>query len=192
MCSAGNAGAGVAHREMPALLVRPPADLHAAVGRRVLGGVVDEVGERRLHHGLVADELGCGLDDDFDLPRMRGAREHVLAKHATPSPTHRWAAPLIGASLASKRDSSSRSSMMRVMRSVWRRISATGAASSPSPGSALKFSRYPATTVSGERSSCDALATKSLRICSMRTSRVTSRSMSRRWSSPYEMSWNAM
>ena len=34
--------------------------------------------------------------------------------------------PLMGASLASKRDSSSRSSMMRVMRSVWRRISAIG------------------------------------------------------------------
>ena len=38
----------------------------------------------------------------------------------------RSAAPLIGPSFASKRDSSSRSSMMRVMRSVWRRISAIG------------------------------------------------------------------
>src|SRR5687767_12348670 len=39
----GDAGPRVAHGEMTPVRVGPPADLHAAFGRRVLGRVVDEI-----------------------------------------------------------------------------------------------------------------------------------------------------
>src|SRR6187399_784819 len=74
----GNARAGVAYGEMAARLVRPPADLHGAVWRRVLGGVVHEVRERGLHHGFVADETRRRFDCDLHLSRMRRTREHVF------------------------------------------------------------------------------------------------------------------
>src|ERR1700736_5305620 len=52
-----NAHPGVAHREMPAVLIHPPPHLERAFGRGVLGGVVDQVGKRRVDLGLIAHEV---------------------------------------------------------------------------------------------------------------------------------------
>ena len=57
--------------------------------------------------------------------------------------------------------------------------------------SSARVSRYPEMTVSGVRSSCDAFATKSLRVASKRACRVTSRTNSRDCPSPYGTTCNA-
>ena len=72
-------------------------------------------------------------------------------------------------SVDSSRDSSSKSVMMAFMRCACARMSRRGPDQASSmPESSAMVSRYPAMTVSGVRSSCDALATKSLRIASRR------------------------
>src|SRR6267142_3502258 len=57
-----NAHAGVAHREMTAVLIHPPAHLERAFGGGVLGGIVDQVGKRRVDLRLIADQPGVGVD----------------------------------------------------------------------------------------------------------------------------------
>ncbi|CFT97379.1 Uncharacterised protein [Bordetella pertussis] len=82
-------------------------------------------------------------------------------------------------------DRVSRSSTMACMRRAcscimamyWSRCSAGSA----SAGSSRSVSRKPASTVSGVRSSCETLATKSRRVVSRRSIWVTSREISRRW-----------
>ena len=75
--------------------------------------------------------------------------------------------------------------MMAFMRCAWARMSRIGPAQAGSiDGSSASVSRYPEITVSGVRNSCEALATKSLRIASRRIWRVTSRTSSSDWPPP--------
>src|ERR1700681_4390514 len=62
-----DAHSGVGYREMGALIVHPPSHIDRALRRRVLRCVVDEVGERRVDFGLVADEVRVGVDDGVDV-----------------------------------------------------------------------------------------------------------------------------
>lgn len=67
----GNAHASVGHREVGTLVVHPPPHLNRALGRCVLRRVVDEVGERGMDLGLVADEMRVGIDTSTDVFRVR-------------------------------------------------------------------------------------------------------------------------
>src|SRR5580704_6052709 len=77
---ARDAHARVTHGEVPALLVDPPAHLHRPFSGGVLGGVVDEVGERRMDLGLIAPQLRRGVDAHAHLVRMHRPRQYILAQ----------------------------------------------------------------------------------------------------------------
>ena len=65
---------------MTAVLIHPPAHLERAFGRGVLGGIVDQVGKRRVDLRLIADQPGVGVDAHPHLARVDRARQGVLAQ----------------------------------------------------------------------------------------------------------------
>src|SRR5439155_1601374 len=90
--------------------------------------------------------------------------------------TRSTAARRSGVRPSSRSDSVSRSSIRRPRRSAWRSITdrKRRAVGRSSPGGPSSVSAYPLIAVSGVRSSCETLATKSRRTTSRRRSSVTS------------------
>jgi len=186
-----DADAAVYHGEIGALIVGPPTHPHRALRQRVFQRIHQQIRKRRFNLVRGSVQAIAGLQIQQHLARPIRTDQRVAMQpfqHVRHVDGSRAASP----SADSKRDNSSRSAMMAFMRCAWARMSLIGPSQAGSTdGSSAKVSRYPDITVSGVRSSCDALATKSFRMASRRICRVTSRTSNRDWPPPYGTICNA-
>src|SRR5579864_8903694 len=154
----------------------PSSSVHQRISIEPSGGVYFAALSTRLEKAewISGSSPSSSAEDSTRTRTSRGCTERAstsLRSSASNAATSTGEPPTIS-SVSSSRESSIRSRMIAVMRSAWRRISATGAARSGSRApSCPSASRYPEITVRGERNSCEALATKSRRTASRRICR---------------------